>query len=84
MKLSCSDFTGGWSSAPAQTIAFPDRLVDASPSGAPLADLDFEDVADTVPNADALAHVLGLLFERTDEIPCLPFLLESPVDATGA
>ena len=37
----------------------------------------------TVPSADALADVLGPLFDRTDEVPALPFVLDTPVDTKG-
>lgn len=92
MKLSCSDFTGGWSSAPAQTIALPDRLQPEPSAPLPawedeprrtLAPLDFDDVGDTVPSAEALADVLGPLFDRTDEVPALPFFLDTPLEMQG-
>lgn len=112
MKLSCSDFTGGWSSSPEEAIAQPERLQPAQTlriPAVPLDDLDFDDDADTVvedapgpppeggeeettltrrspsvvPTADALADVLGPLFDRTDEVPALPFELDTPLDMRG-
>lgn len=107
MKLSCSDFTGGWSAAPAPSVRDVDgdeegrgrrewsSAVDipVAPAVIPYPEPSAPDTSTTsayppcpepgTPSADALADALEHLFDRTDENPVLPFLLETPVDTRG-
>lgn len=109
MKLSCSDFTGGWSSAPSSPSLGFEAAEEAAAAmrpawssegelraAAPVAieddDLGVEpDLPSTAtltrsshpPSAEALGDALGPLFDRTDEVPALPFLLETPLDMKG-
>ncbi len=93
MKLSCSDFTGGWASAPLgleeerdPEEATPRAWLPSAPEIAVAVPYDPEPAPPPVPStpsADALAGALEPLFDRTDEIPALPFLLDTPVETHG-